>query len=155
MESTELECNEKKNVAGIYIRVSTEDQAKEGFSLGEQKEKLEALCKYKGYEVYKVYKDAGISAKDITHRPQFQAMLEDMKAGKINYIVAYKLDRVTRSVKDLETLISTLEQLRGIATNINQIARVVNQTRIIDVYSLKNFENEVKDIITDLRKKYL
>ena len=37
-------------------------------------------------------------------------MLEDMKAGKINYIVAYKLDRVTRSVKDLETLISTLEQ---------------------------------------------
>ena len=43
MENTELECNEKKNVAGIYIRVSTEDQAREGFSLGEQKEKLEAL----------------------------------------------------------------------------------------------------------------
>ena len=81
MENTELECNEKKNVAGIFIRVSTEDQAREGFSLGEQKEKLEALCKYKGYEVYKVYKDAGISAKDITHRPQFQQMLEDMKAG--------------------------------------------------------------------------
>ena len=82
-------------------------------------------------------------------------MLEDMKTGKINYIVAYKLDRVTRSVKDLETLISTLEQLRGIATNINQIARVANQTRIIDVDSLKNFEKEVKDIISDLRKKYL
>ena len=47
----------KKNVAGIYIRVSTEDQAREGFSLGEQKEKLEALCKYKGYEVYKVYSE--------------------------------------------------------------------------------------------------
>ena len=155
MESTELECNEKKNVAGIYIRVSTEDQAREGFSLGEQKEKLEALCKYKGYEVYKVYKDAGISAKDITHRPQFQQMLEDMKAGKINYIVAYKLDRVTRSVKDLETLISTLEQLRGIATNINQIARIANQTRAIDIDSLKEFEKEVKDIIADLRKKYL
>jgi len=155
MESTELECSEKKNVAGIYIRVSTEDQAREGFSLGEQKEKLEALCKYKGYEVYKVYKDAGKSAKDITHRPQFQQMLEDMKAGKINYIVAYKLDRVTRSVKDLETLISTLEQLRGIATNINQIARVANQTRAIDIDSLKEFEKEVKDIIADLRKKYL
>lgn len=81
-----------------------------GFSLGEQQEKLEALCKYKGFEIFKIYKDAGISAKDITHRPQFQQMLEDMKAGKINYIVAYKLDRVTRSVKDLETLISTLEQ---------------------------------------------
>ena len=44
------------------------------------------------------------------HRPAFQQMLEDMKAGKINYIVAYKLDRVTRSIKDLETLISTLEK---------------------------------------------
>ena len=82
-------------------------------------------------------------------------MLEDMKTGKINYIVAYKLDRVTRSVKDLETLISTLEQLRGIATNINQIARIANQTRVIDVDSLKVFEKDVKDIIADLRKKYL
>ena len=43
-------------------------------------------------------------------RPAFQEMLEDMKAGKINYIVAYKLDRVTRSVRDLEVLISTLEE---------------------------------------------
>ena len=43
-------------------------------------------------------------------RPAFQKMLEDMKAGKINYIVAYKLDRVTRSVRDLEVLISTLEE---------------------------------------------
>lgn len=110
MENTEIEDKGKKKVAGIYIRVSTEDQVREGFSLGEQQEKLEGLCKYKGYEIYKVYKDAGISAKDMVHRPQFQAMLEDMKAGKINYIVAYKLDRVTRSVRDLETLISTLEK---------------------------------------------
>lgn len=44
------------------------------------------------------------------HRPAFQEMLEDMKNGKINYIVAYKLDRVTRSVRDLEMLISTLEK---------------------------------------------
>ena len=110
MESTELECSEKKNVAGIYIRVSTEDQAREGFSLGEQKEKLLQLCSFKDLEVYKVYKDAGISAKDMEHRPQFQEMLQDMKAGKINYIVAYKLDRITRSVRDLEELISVLEQ---------------------------------------------
>ena len=81
-----------------------------GFSLGEQEEKLKALCKYKDYEIFKVYKDAGISAKDMTNRPAFQQMLEDMKAGKINYIVAYKLDRVTRSVRDLEVLISELEK---------------------------------------------
>ena len=101
--------NERKT-AGVYIRVSTEDQAREGFSLGEQEEKLLQLCKFKELEVYKVYKDAGISAKDMEHRPQFQEMLKDMKEGKINYIVAYKLDRITRLVRDLEELISVLEQ---------------------------------------------
>ena len=101
--------NERK-IAGVYIRVSTEDQAREGFSLGEQEEKLLQLCKFKELEVYKVYKDAGISAKDMEHRPQFQEMIKDMKEGKLNYIVAYKLDRITRSVRDLEELISVLEQ---------------------------------------------
>lgn len=99
-----------KKVCGLYMRVSTEDQAREGFSLGEQEEKLLQLCSFKELEVYKVYKDAGISAKDMEHRPQFQEMLQDMKEGKINYIVAYKLDRITRSVRDLEELISVLEQ---------------------------------------------
>ena len=68
------------------------------------------LCNFKDLEVYKVYKDAGVSAKDMEHRPQFQEMLQDMKEGKINYIVAYKLDRITRSVRDLEELISQLEK---------------------------------------------
>ena len=96
-------------IAGIYIRVSTEDQAREGFSLGEQQERLEELCRFKKFKVYKIYQDAGISAKDMEHRPSFQEMMNDMKKGKINCIVAYKLDRVTRSVKDLEALITELE----------------------------------------------
>ena len=101
--------NNERMIAAVYIRVSTEDRAREGFSLGEQKEKLLQLCAFKGYEVFKVYEDAGISAKDMEHRPAFQEMLQDMRDGKINYIVAYKLDRVTRSVRDLEELISQLE----------------------------------------------
>ena len=110
MENIEVNEKEEKRVAGIYIRVSTEDQLRHGFSLPQQKENLEALCKYKGYEIYKVYQDAGISAKDMEHRPAFQKMLGDMRKGKINYIVAYKIDRVTRSVRDLEELISELEK---------------------------------------------
>ena len=54
-----------------------------------------------------------------------------------------------------ERFYDTLEQLRGIATNINQIARVVNTDGTIDIESLKIFEKEVKEIISDLRKKYL
>ena len=101
---------EEKKIAGIYIRVSTEDQAREGFSLGEQEEKLRQLCEFKEYKIFKVYQDAGISAKDMEHRPGFQQMMEDMRNGKINYIVAYKLDRVTRSVRDLELLIAELDK---------------------------------------------
>ena len=89
--------------------INIQKEEKRIFSLGEQEEKLKQRCKYKDYKIYKVYKDAGISAKDMEHRPAFQQMLEDMRAGKINYIIAYKLDRVTRSVRDLEVLISDLE----------------------------------------------
>jgi len=55
-----------------------------------------------------VYEDAGISAKDMEHRPAFQEMLADMKKGKINYIVAYKLDRVIRSVRDCVQLMKAI-----------------------------------------------
>ena len=58
--------NEEKKVAGIYIRVSTEDQAREGFSLGEQEERLREFCKFKRYEVLKVYINAGNSPLDVT-----------------------------------------------------------------------------------------
>ena len=96
--------------AAIYCRVSTEDQVREGYSLGEQLEKLKDLCKFRNYKVYGVYEDAGISAKDMDHRPEFKKMLEDVKNKKVNAIVSYKLDSLTRSVRDLETLISELEK---------------------------------------------
>lgn len=76
--------NQERKIAGIYIRVSTENQAREGFSLAEQKEKLLQFCKFKEYEVFKVYEGAGISAKDMKNRPEFQEMLADMKHRK-NY----------------------------------------------------------------------
>ena len=68
MEALEQLVHANKKMAGIYIRVSTEDQAREGFSLGEQEEKLRQLCKYKDFEIYKVYKDAGLSTEMINGR---------------------------------------------------------------------------------------
>lgn len=72
-----------KKIAGLYIRVSTEDQAREGFSLPEQEKRLGAMCEFKGYEVYKVYEDAGISAKTGNKRPAFDELLQDIKDKKI------------------------------------------------------------------------
>ena len=99
----------KRRLQEFILELVQKIKSENRFSLLEQKEKLLQLCKFKEYEVFKVYEDAGISAKNIKDRPAFQEMLADMKSGKINYIVAYKLDRVTRSVRDLEELIAQLE----------------------------------------------
>lgn len=110
--------NEVKKIAGISIRVSTLDQACEGFSLGQQEEQLKALCECKGYEVYKVYADEGISAKN-DKRPAYREMLKDVKNGTINeikdcydnhlYSESYINDIVKDTSKEIE-LINYIEE---------------------------------------------
>ena len=113
---------EKKIIAGLYPRVSTEDQSRFGHSLDEQECKLKQLCDYKNYEIYKVYREEGVSAKNM-ERPKFQEMMQDMKNGKINKIIVYKLDRLTRSIQDLESICSMLEEynceLESVVEEIN------------------------------------
>lgn len=113
---------QRKTIAGLYPRVSTEDQSRFGHSLDEQEEKLKQLCEFKDYKIYKVYREEGVSAKNMK-RPKFQEMIEDMKNGKINKIVVYKLDRLTRSIKDLESICTMLEEyncsLESVAEEIN------------------------------------
>ena len=101
---------DEKKKCGLYMRVSTEDQAREGFSLPEQKERLESFCKFKGYEIIDYYQDAGISAKTGNHRPEFERLKDDIKTKKINTIVALKLDRITRSIYDWENLMTFLDE---------------------------------------------
>ena len=102
--------NEEKKIAGLYIRVSTEDQAREGFSLPEQEKRLRTMCEYKGYEIYKVYEERGISAKTGNYRPKFEELLQDIRDKKVNTIVVLKLDRLTRSVADWEKILTFLEE---------------------------------------------
>lgn len=113
---------EKEIICGLYPRVSTEDQSRFGHSLDEQEDRLRKLCEFKGYKIYKVYREEGVSAKN-TNRPKFKEMIQDMKDGKINKIIVYKLDRLTRSIKDLETICTLLEEyhcdLESVAEEIN------------------------------------
>ncbi len=102
--------SEEKKKCGLYMRVSTEDQAREGFSLPEQKERLEAYCKFKDYEIVDYYEDAGISAKTGNYRPEFERLKEDIKSKKINTVISLKLDRFTRSIYDWEEFITFLEE---------------------------------------------
>ena len=101
---------DEKRVCGLYLRVSTEDQAREGFSLPEQRKCLKGLCDYKGWDIYDYYEDAGISAKTGNSRPQFDRMIEDAKKKKINTVLAIKLDRLTRSIYDWENIMRLSEK---------------------------------------------
>lgn len=120
--------SDEKKIAGLYIRVSTEDQAREGFSLPEQEKRLRAMCEYKGYEIYKLYKDAGISAKTGNYRPAFEELLQDIRDKKCNTIVVLKLDRLTRSVYDMEGIMKFLDENNAYLDCANEEINTTNSS---------------------------
>jgi len=94
----------------IYGRVSSEEQAMEGYSIRGQVEKLQSYVSAKSWSIYDVYLDEGISGKNITERPAIKRMIEDIKAGHVKNVLVFKLDRLTRSVADLVYLIDLFKQ---------------------------------------------
>ncbi|MED1781319.1 recombinase family protein [Brevibacillus fortis] len=93
----------------VYIRVSTEDQAREGFSIPAQREKLLSYVHSQGWEVHALYADEGVSAKD-TNRPALGRLLQDIRTGEIDVVLVYRLDRLTRSVLDLYQLLQEFDR---------------------------------------------
>lgn len=103
-----------KTVVAIYIRVSTTEQAQEGYSLDAQERLLTEYCKVHGYEIYKIYRDEGISAKDVTHRPGMLSLLDDAAENKFKIILVWKLTRFSRNLADLTSICEELDK-KGIA----------------------------------------
>lgn len=96
--------------AGLYVRVSTQEQRKYGISVSNQIDALIEYCNSHGYD-YVIYNDAGISArKKYTRRPALLKMLEDVKQGKIQILLVTRLDRFFRSVADYYAVNSVLEE---------------------------------------------
>ena len=95
--------------AGLYARVSSDEQAMEGFSVRGQGERLTSYAKSQGWTVHKLYKDEGFSAKDL-NRPSMQQMMEDIKYKRIDVVLVYKLDRLVRSITDLHELLKLFEE---------------------------------------------
>lgn len=79
--------------AGLYIRVSTPQQEKEGYSIEAQTEKLNAYAVAKDYKVFKTYTDAAFSGAKL-ERPALNEMIEDIESNKIDVVIVYKLDRL-------------------------------------------------------------
>lgn len=96
-----------------YCRVSTDEQAEHGVSLAAQQERLHAFAFAHGYAIDDMVVDAGLSAKSL-NRPGAQRILAGIKAGEIGTIVVLKLDRLTRSVRDLSEILE-LSARRNVA----------------------------------------
>lgn len=94
--------------AALYIRVSTDEQAREGFSIRAQKNQLVNYCRDYDYEIANIYIDDGFSAKD-TKRPKLKELLQAAEERSFDAVIVHKLDRFTRSVKDLYELLEFLQ----------------------------------------------
>lgn len=90
--------------ACIYTRVSTAEQAKEGFSIEEQERKCKAAIESKGWQYAGTFSDPGISGRTMD-RPGLRAMIEGIRSGEVEAVFIYKLDRLSRKQKDTMSLI--------------------------------------------------
>lgn len=96
----------------IYIRVSTQEQATEGYSIQAQTEHLQAYCKAKGWGIFHIYTDAGFSGSNM-ERPALSQLLNDVEAGRVDCVLVYKLDRLSRSQKDTLHMIEDIFLANG------------------------------------------
>src|SRR5690349_1551274 len=94
----------------IYTRVSTNEQANEGFSLQAQYERLVDFVNMQRWDLTRIYTDPGVSAKDL-NRPGVKEMIDDLKSGKFDAIIVHKLDRLTRNISDLYNLVELVNKL--------------------------------------------
>lgn len=95
------------NKVALYVRVSTTSQLEEGYSIEEQKEKLESYCDIKDWHIYKVYTDGGFSGST-TERPALEQLIKDAQSKLFDTVLVYKLDRLSRSQKDTLYLIEDI-----------------------------------------------
>ena len=94
---------------GIYVRVSTDDQRDNGYSIDSQLRIIKEYCEKNEYDIVDVYNDAGHSGKDLM-RPEMQRLLKDIKSKKIDKLVAIKVDRLTRNNYDGFWLLNYCEE---------------------------------------------
>ena len=94
---------------GVYVRVSTDDQRDNGYSIDSQLRMIKEYCEKNEYDIVDVYNDAGYSGKDLM-RPEMQRLLKDIKSKKIDKLVAIKVDRLTRNNYDGFWLLNYCEE---------------------------------------------
>jgi len=90
-----------------YVRVSTEEQAREGISIEAQEERIRALATAKGWNLLEIIKDPGYSGKNLS-RPGIMSLIDSCRRGTVNVVIVNKVDRLTRKQKDLWYLLEEI-----------------------------------------------
>ncbi|MEC1717208.1 recombinase family protein [Schinkia azotoformans] len=108
----------KRKTAVGYIRVSTEEQANEGYSLENQVNEIKRKCEYERLDLLNIYEDKGISGALLNERPGIISMLRDIIDRKIDYLVIYKLSRLSRKFDDLHAIAKQLKDNETILISI-------------------------------------
>lgn len=103
----------KKVKVGIYIRVSTQEQAEAGYSIHEQEDRLKKYAEINNWIIYKVYSDPGYSGAKL-ERPALTEMIKDIEKGKIQKVLVYKLDRLSRRQRDTLYLIEDIFNVHNV-----------------------------------------
>ena len=108
-----------------YIRVSTEEQSREGVSLDAQRAKIRAYCELHGYTLAEIIEDAGLSGKDM-ERPGVQRLIDLCRNGRAGHVVVYKLDRLTRRTRHLLELVE--DEFTGNGVEFHSIMEALDTT---------------------------
>lgn len=103
----------RRTVAGLYSRVSTDEQARHGVSLAAQQESMESFCRAQHWHVHDRYVDEGYSGKDL-NRPAMQRLIGDVKARRLDVLLVWKLDRLSRRQFDILHLIENVLTPHGV-----------------------------------------
>jgi len=133
---------------GIYTRVSTEEQATSGISLEAQKEKLRQYCNFNGWILANEYTDAGLSGGTL-NRPGLQQLLGDAKKGLINVVLVYKLDRLSRSLRDIILTMDDFRQYNIDFISLNEKIDTTSSVGKLMFHIIGAFAEFERDIIRE------
>lgn len=145
--------------AALYTRVSKDEQFREGYSISSQKEHCINFTKSQGWEIYDIYVEEGVSAKTL-NRPAILRLIADAKEHKFEVVVFYKLDRLVRSVRDLDDLLKLFDDKNIAIRSVTEpfdTTTAIGRFLITLVAAIAQWERETisERVVVNMTKKAL
>ncbi len=135
-------------VCAIYTRVSTQSQVEDGLSLEAQRKRLIESADYHRWQVFGFYEDAGFTGRD-TERPSLKRMLTDASLHKFNKVLIFKLDRLSRSVRDFSNMQKELEDYEVSISSVDLDLNTETASGKLTVSVLAAFAEFESDLIKE------